>query len=59
MTNNQTDLLTAGAIAKKLAVSDGKVKKAIKELSLEPTTKKGACCYYSADAVKKIKEALA
>lgn len=55
MANDLTDLLTAGAIAKKLEISDGKVKKAIKELGIEPTAKKGACCYYSADAVEKIR----
>lgn len=53
-----TDLLTAGNIAKELGVSDGKVKKAISTLGLEPTRKKGACSYYSRDAVAKIKKAL-
>ena len=55
MDNNLTDLCTAGAIAKKLAISDGKVKKAIKELGIELAAKKGACSYYSADAVEKIR----
>lgn len=58
MADNLNDLLTAGAIAKKLEISDGKVKKAIKELGIEPAVKKGACNYYSAAAVDKIKAAV-
>ena len=50
--------MTAGAIAKELGVSDAKVKKAITELGIEPKEKKGACSYYAADALKKIKAAL-
>ena len=52
------DLLTAGNIAKELGVSDGKVKKAITELALQPKTKKGACSYYSRDDLPKIKAAI-
>jgi len=52
------DLLTAGKIAKEIGVSDAKVKKAIKELGLEPDAKKGACSYYSRAAIAKIKQAL-
>ena len=51
-------LLTAGKVAKELGVSDAKVKKAITELELEPDEKKGACSYYSASAIAKIKKAL-
>lgn len=58
MDNPETDLLTAGNIAKELKVSDAKVKKAIKDLGIEPASKKGVCCYYSADTVTKIKKAL-
>ena len=50
-----TQLLTAGNIAKELGVSDAKVKKAISALGIEPTSKKGACSYYSRDAVAKIR----
>lgn len=53
-----SDLLTAGAIAKELGVPDGKVKKAIQELKLQPKAKKGVCNYYGKDAVAKIKSAL-
>jgi hypothetical protein len=55
MTDAKTDLLSPGNIAKELGVSDGKVKKAIKELGLEPAAKKGVCSFYSRDAVAKIK----
>ena len=50
--------LTAASIAKELGVSDGKVKKAIEELGIEPAEKKGACSYYPHSAVSKIKAAL-
>ncbi len=55
MKNEKTDLLTAGNIAKQLAVTDAKVKKAIQELGLKPAAKKGVCNYYSKDAIAKIK----
>ena len=58
MADKNTDLLTAGAIAKELKVSDGKVKKAIKELEIEPAAKKGVCNYYSTDTMIEIKGAL-
>ena len=58
MTDKNTDLLTAGAIAKELQVSDGKVKRTIKELEIEPTAKKGVCNYYSTDTMIQIKDAL-
>ncbi len=52
------DLLTPGNIAKQLSVSEGKVKKAIAELKLEPAAKKGVCSYYDAAAIAKIQAAL-
>ena len=52
------DLLTSGGIAKELNVPDAKVKKAIKELAIQPKAKKGVCCYYSRDELARIKEAL-
>ncbi len=58
MTADKEDLLTAGSIAKELGVSDTKVKKAIKELAIEPKLKKGVCCYYSKDALPAIKGAI-
>ncbi|MEW6019532.1 MAG: HTH domain-containing protein [Pseudomonadota bacterium] len=54
----EKQLLTAGKIAKELGVSDARVKKAIKELGLEPSEKKGACCYYDAAQIAKIKKAV-
>jgi hypothetical protein len=41
------DLLTAGKIAKELGLSEAKVKKAIKDLNLNPAAKKGVCSYYT------------
>ncbi len=58
MPTQKTDLLTAGNIAKELAVSDAKVKKAIQELGIKPKAKKGVCNYYSKDTLSKIKAAL-
>jgi hypothetical protein len=55
MATAESDLMTAGNIAKTLGVSDGKVKKAITELKIAPAAKKGACNYYAKDAVAKIK----
>ena len=52
------ELLTAGALAKELGVSDAKVKKAITELGLQPDAKRGVCCYYGPEAVKQVKAAL-
>jgi hypothetical protein len=58
MAADQKDLFTAGNIAKKLGVSDGKVKKAIQSLALKPVAKKGVCNYYGKDAIAKVKSAL-
>lgn len=52
-------LMTAGAIAKELGATDAKVKKAIKDLGLEPAAKKGVCAYYGADALTAVKAKLA
>lgn len=52
------ELLTAAKIAAQLKVSDAKVKKAIAALALAPAAKKGACNYYAASDVAKIKKAL-
>jgi hypothetical protein len=58
MSTQKTDLLTAGNIAKELKVSDAVVKKAIQQLGIKPTAKKGVCNYYSRDVIPKIKTAL-
>lgn len=58
MATNSSDLVTAGNIAKELAVSDAKVKKAIQELGIKPKAKKGVCNYYAKDAVARVKAAL-
>jgi hypothetical protein len=51
-------LLTTGAMAKALSVSDAKIKKAITELVLAPAVKKGCCHYYTSEDQKKIKAVL-
>jgi len=58
MKADTTNLLTAGAVAKQLGVPDTKVKKAIVELNIKPTAKKGVCNMYSKDVIPKIKSAL-
>ena len=58
MAAETTNLFTAGNIAKELGVSDAKVKKAIKDLGIEPKEKKGVCNYYGKDAITKIKKTL-
>jgi len=58
MKAEQSDLLTAGNIAKTLSVSDAKVKKAITELGIKPTAKKGICNLYSKEMLAKIKAAI-
>jgi hypothetical protein len=58
MATSSDDLMTAGNIAKSLAVSDAKVKKAIQELGITPKAKKGVCNYYAKDAVARVKAAL-
>jgi len=55
MKSEKSDLMTAGNMAKALGIPDGKVKKAIQELGIKPTAKKGACNYYSRDVLNKIK----
>jgi hypothetical protein len=53
------ELLTAGAIAKALGAPDARVKKAIKDLKIAPTARKGVCSYYGKDAVAKVRTAIA
>jgi hypothetical protein len=55
MTSN---LLTAAKVAQEIGVSDAVVKKAIKELGIEPDAKKGPCNYYGPATVAKIKKAV-
>jgi len=58
MKYEKTGLLTSGNIAKTLGVSDGKMKKAIKDLKIKPGAKKGVCNYYAPNVLAKIKAAL-
>ncbi len=52
------NLITTGAMAKELGVSDTKIKKALKELNIQPVTKRGVCNYYSRSELEKIKKFL-
>ena len=58
MKPDQSDLLTAGAIAQQLAFPAPKVKKAIADLKIKPAAKKGVCSYYSKDVLPKVKAAV-
>jgi hypothetical protein len=55
--DKNADLLTAGAMAKELGLPEAKVKKAIKELALQPRAKKGVCNLYGRDALPRVKAA--
>jgi hypothetical protein len=52
------DVIGAASIAKELGVSDAKVKKAIKELGIEPAAKRGVCNFYSRESIPAIKAKL-
>ncbi len=58
MPEKKEDLLTAGAIAKLLKTTDVKVKKAIKDLAIQPAAKRGVCNLYAREAVTKVKGAV-
>ncbi len=51
-------MLTAGGIAKELGISGAQVKKALETLKIKPAAKKGACNYYAADVLRRVKSAL-
>jgi hypothetical protein len=58
MKTENSNLLTAGAIAKELAMPDAKVKKAIADLKIKPAAKKGVCNLYGKEVIPKIKSVL-
>ena len=58
MEPEKENLVTSGDMVKALGVSDAKIKKAIKELSIEPRAKRGVCNYYSRDDLAKIRKFL-
>ena len=58
MTNNKSDLLTAGKIAQQLGVSGAVVSKTIKSLNINPDLVKGGCSYYGKDVITKVKKAI-
>lgn len=58
MAEKNADLLTVGGMATKLRVTEGKVKKAIQELGLKPTLRKGPCSYYDTTLANQILKAI-
>jgi hypothetical protein len=52
------EMYTAGKLAEKLGVSQGKVKKVIEAENIEPDEVKRGCKYYSEATVAKIKAVL-
>jgi len=52
------DMYTAGKLAQKLGVSQGKVKKVLKAEGIEPDEVKRNCKYYSEATAEKIKAVL-
>ena len=55
MADAKVEMFTAGKIAQTLAVPGPQVKKAIEQLKIKPIAKKGACSYYSKEAMAKVK----
>jgi hypothetical protein len=58
MADKKCDLLTAGDIAKALKAPDTRVKKAIKDLAIQPAAKRGVCNLYAPEVVAKVKAAV-
>jgi hypothetical protein len=58
MKDQQSNLMTAGALAVEMGLPGAKVKKAIADLKIKPAAKKGACSYYTKDMIPKIKAAV-
>jgi hypothetical protein len=50
-----SEMLTAAKMAEKLGISQGKIKKAITELNIQPDETKGRCAYFSEATAEKIK----
>ena len=57
-TNDKAELLTAKKVAEAIGISEGKVKKIIKELDIQPDEVKCRCNYFGPDAVEMIKKAV-
>jgi hypothetical protein len=53
----ESNLLTAGAVATKLGVSAGALKKLIEAEKVQPDAVKGVCKYYGPASVKKLQAA--
>lgn len=58
MATHESEMYTAGKMAEALGVSQGKVKKIIAALEIEPDEVKRNCKYYGAESMEKVKAAL-
>jgi hypothetical protein len=59
VTKMADEMYTAGKLAKALGVSQGKVKKLLASLEIEPDEVKRNCKYYGGATLEKLKAALA
>ena len=59
MATQEGKMYTAGKLAEALGVSQGKVKKLIATLQVEPDEVKRNCKYYGSETLEKLKAALA
>ena len=51
-------MLSPAKLAEAVGASPAKLKKAIETLGLQPSAKKGVCCFYDEAAVAKIRASL-
>jgi len=52
------ELYTAAKLAEELGISQGKVKKLLASLEIEPDEVKRGCKYYGSEALQQVKAAL-
>lgn len=57
-TKNPPEMFTAGKLAEALGISQGKVKKLMQELRIQPDEIKRGCKYYGPATLRKLKAAL-
>jgi len=56
--DSSSSVLTAGALAQKLGISAGAVKKLLESEEIEPDEVKRGCKYYGLSALKKLQAAV-
>jgi hypothetical protein len=52
---NAEEMFTAGKLAEALGVSQGKVKKLLEELEIEPDEVKRGCKYYGSATIERLR----